>query len=395
MATTPALYDTLWAVFSTNRQVWGDVRRLRTFLWMMVGLIMEGAVHLPDWAPYVVSRARQAASTVRRFARWLHNSRIDPHRIWRAYVQEVLASWNGEVTVVLDTTLLWNVVCWIRVSIVYRGRALPIAWRLIRHRSARVGFRDYRPALEQAVQALPEHLEVLFLADRGFADRALIAWLQAQGWHWRLRLKRGVKVYRPRHGWRPVSAFLPGYGHALCLHGVFVDPTEKMGPFHLAVGWAFGSQDPWYLLSDEPTTPETFAEYRNRMLIEAEILDNKSNGFHIHRSVLRDPQALDRLGLVLAAVTLFLVAQGVAVVERQERRTVDPHWYRGCSYLKIGWRYLKRALFHPTLPLLQRLTLPPDPDPLPAMASRAQANQTRLIRFYHHRIVYAQSFVSQ
>ena len=389
MATTPRLYDTLWTVFSTNRQVWGDVRRLKTFLWMMVGLIMEGAVHLPDWAPYVVSRAQQAASTVRRFARWLHNSHIAPHRIWQAYVRDVLASWEGEVSVVLDTTMLWGTICWIRVSIAYRGRALPIAWRLIRHRSARVGFHDYRPVLEQAAQILPEHLEVLFLADRGFADMALLAWLQAQGWHWRVRIKQKMKVYRPRRGWRPVKAFLPAYGHALCMRGVFVGPTAGMGPFHLAVGWGFDTQDPWYLLSSDPTTPETFSEYHSRMSIEFEILDNKSNGFHIQRSVLRDPHALDRLGLVLAAVTLFLVAQGVEVVERGERRLVDPHWYRGCSYLKIGWRYVKRMFSHPTVTLIQRLSLPPGPDPLPAIASRSQTRQARSAHFYRYRILYA------
>jgi len=388
MATTPPLYDTLWKVFSTNRHVWGDVRRLKTFLWMMIGLIMEGGVHLPDWTPYVVSRAQQAASTVRRFARWLHNSHIDPHRIWPAYMQEVLAAWEGTVTVVLDTTMLWGHICWIRVSIAYRGRALPLAWRLMPHRSARVGFRDYRLVLERAAQVVPKHLQVCFLADRGFSDMALVAWLQAQGWSWRVRLKQTMRLYRPRHGWRPVKALLPAYGQALCIRGVFLGPKGEMGPFHLAIGWGLDTGEPWFLLSSDPTTPETFTEYRRRMAIEFEILDNKSNGFHIHRSVLRDPHALDRLGLVLAAVTLFLVAQGVAVVEQGERRRVDPHWYRGCSYLKIGWRFVKRLLFHPTTTLVQHLCLPPGPDPSPAIASRPQAEQANPFRFYRYRIVY-------
>ena len=52
MTTPPPLYDndSLWDVFSTNHHVWGDVRRLKPFLWMMIGLIMEGSVQMPDWA---------------------------------------------------------------------------------------------------------------------------------------------------------------------------------------------------------------------------------------------------------------------------------------------------------------------------------------------------------
>ena len=394
MSPTPPLYDTLWTVFAPQRRVWGDVRRLKTFLWMMVGLIMEGEVHLPAWTPYVVSRAQQAASTVRRFARWLHNTHLDPHRIWQAYIREILAEWQ-EVTVVLDTTVLWGILCWIRISIAYRGRALPIAWRMLPHRSARVSFQDYQPVLEQAARMLPKHLRVLFLADRGFGDVALFAWLQAQGWSWRVRIKQTLRVYRPRHGWRSVRALLPGYGQALCLRGVFVGPEGNIGPVHLALGWGLGTKEAWCLLSSDPTTLETFSEYRRRMAIEFEILDHKSNGFHLQRSVLRDPQALDRLGLVLAAVTLFLVAQGVVAVETEARRQVDPHWYRGLSYLKIGWRYVKRTVFHPTITLLQRLFLPPGPDPLPAVASRAQAARKSFSRFYCYRIVDQGSFVSQ
>ena len=158
-----------------------------------------------------------------------------------------------------------------------------------------------------------------------------------------------------------------GRGRDLCLHGILVGGQGPLGPVHLAVGWPLQACA-W------PTAV----------------------GRWPLNSVLRDPQALDRLGLVLAAATLFLVAQGVEVVEQQARRQVDPHWDRGLSYLKIGWRYVKRSLVHPTLTLIQRLLLPPGPDPCPAIASRAQAERNKqTTHFFHCRIVYSTSFVSQ
>ena len=48
----------------------------------------------------------------------------------------------------------------------------------------------------------------------------------------------------------------------------------------------------------------------------------------------------------MAMTTLFLTATGVQVVVTGQRRLVDPHWFRGSSYLKIGWSWVKRAMIH-------------------------------------------------
>ncbi|MFQ5796659.1 MAG: hypothetical protein ACE5JP_16645, partial [Candidatus Bipolaricaulia bacterium] len=71
--------------------------------------------------------------------------------------------------------------------------------------------------------------------------------------------------------------------------------------------------------------------------IEENFLDDKSNGFQLESSEVREAQALSRLCFVIAMTTLYLVAQG-------KRRWVDPHWFRGSSYLKIGWNWINRAL---------------------------------------------------
>ncbi|MBW4471554.1 MAG: hypothetical protein KME45_14275 [Stenomitos rutilans HA7619-LM2] len=57
---------------------------------------------------------------------------------------------------------------------------------------------------------------------------------------------------------------------------------------------------------------------------------------------------LSRLGLVLAIATLYLTSIGTTVVEQGNRCQVDPHWFRGNSYFKIGW--------HCAISLEQRLS---------------------------------------
>jgi hypothetical protein len=81
MESTPRLYDTLVDVLHQH-QKWLDLRHLKTLAWMTVGLIQCGNISLTAWAPYVHSRAVFAQSSVRRFARWLANDRIDVHALY-------------------------------------------------------------------------------------------------------------------------------------------------------------------------------------------------------------------------------------------------------------------------------------------------------------------------
>ena len=125
------------------------------------------------------------------------------------------------------------------------------------------------------------------------------------------------------------------------------------------------------VVSDEPTSLTTLDEYGFRFDIEENFLDDKSNGFQLEASLIRSAAALTRLGLVLALTTLYLVAQGTEVVQQGKRRWGDAHWFRGNSYLKIGWNWVRSALSKGWT-LLTRLSLNGEPDPDPARASRNQ-----------------------
>ena len=116
---------------------------------------------------------------------------------------------------------------------------------------------------------------------------------------------------------------------------------KRYGPLHLAVARPQQGNDIWYVLSDEPTDGSTLEEYGVGFDIEENFLNDKSNGFQLEASLIRSAQALTRLCFVLALTTLYLVSQGTAVVRQGNRRLVDPYWFRGLSYLKIGWNWVK------------------------------------------------------
>ena len=223
----------------------------------------------------------------------------------------------------------------------------------------------YKDILEQGKELLPENTQVIFLADRGFVDTKLMDFLsETLHWHWRIRFKKKINVFHKTEDGELKPQSLRAFrGEARFYHNCFIS-KKYFGLVHLAFARPKAVREEWVIVSDEPTSVETFKEYGLRFDIEENFLDDKSNGFQLESSKIRCPEALNRLFLILAVTTLFLVVQGTEVVAKNKRRMVDPHWKRGLSYFKIGWRWIQKAFFK-GLRLVQHLFLSSDPDPEP------------------------------
>ncbi len=142
-----------------------------------------------------------------------------------------------------------------------------------------------------------------------------------------------------------------------------------MGPVHLALACLLDQpDDPWFVVSDEPTDARTLDEYGLRFDIEPSKRSEKSGGYQLHTSQLATPEALERLILILAMTTLHLTSIGVGVVHAEKRRWVDPHWERRVSYLKLGWRWRRQQNQRGWQPFAP-FWLDPAPDPFPLLAS--------------------------
>jgi len=237
---------------------------------------------------------------------------------------------------------------------------------------------------------LPPKVTVIFLADRGFGDHQLLRYLrQTLNWHYRIRLKSNSWVWRSGKGWQPLNQCHLEWGQALMLHNVKLYKQHTVEGVHLALAREHQTGTLWLIVSSEPTTLQTLREYGLRFDIEQNFLDDKSNGFEWERSGLRCPLALSRLCLVMAVATLYLSLQGTAVVDANQRQWVDPHWFRGMSYLKIGWHWVKTAITRGwQLFSLSRLTSNHDPDPAKASSPQYEQQHYRL-EFQVHTFAHA------
>lgn len=136
---------------------------------------------------------------------------------------------------------------------------------------------------------------------------------------------------------------MPPKRHALFLNNVWLS-EYWFGLVDLALARVKTENgfEEWAVVSDDPTSLKTFDEYDLRFDVEESFLDEKSAGFQLESSEIRDDDvALNRLILIWAVATLYLLSCGVLVAQADpQRRKIDGHWRRGLSYLQIGWRWL-------------------------------------------------------
>ena len=341
------LYSDLEDWLSQSYAGWRDQRHLQVFISLMIGLIYSGSVNLTKWSTYMPNRGHCAQSQQRRISRWLKNPRIVVSELYGRLITTALSDWSqSKLYLSLDSSLLWNQYCLIRLVVIHRGRGLTVAWRVIEHASSSVAYEDYQQVLAQARDRIPNHTDIVVLADRGFIHTDLMQAIDQIGWGYRIRLKANSWVWRSGHGWSRVNTFHLAAGEALLLHTVRLHKTQFFGPVHLALA-RHPNGEFWAVLSNQTTSLKTFEEYGWRFDIEETFLDDKSNGFELERSHIRNAQMLERLCFVLAVTTLYLTAQGIDVVEAGLRQQVDVHWFRGNSYLRIGWDWIRRALIAP------------------------------------------------
>jgi hypothetical protein len=353
-----------------------DFRNLDTLAWALTGALLQRTIHLPDWASGLPETS-DAASRERRFRRWLNNSTINVRRFYQPFITQALASWSGHTLyLAIDTTSIANHLVIARTAVIYRGRAVPLAWQVFKRQSVMLNFEQYAGLVRYTARLLPRGVIVVLLGDRGFRDVRLMALPRQLHWHFRLRLAENEYVWsglRQRahlDRWQLVP-HQPRFLQAVRL------TAQRYGPVNLALGWdGDPTHDPWRIASDQPACLQTFADYARRMGIDLGFLDDKSAGFQLQDTELLSPRRLTRLLLVLALCNLYLVSLGTEVVATGQRRLVDAHWQRGLSYLHLGWRWLDQSLAR-ELPLSMRFHLDPAPDPEPFVPTAPESAEAR------------------
>jgi hypothetical protein len=288
----------------------GQRKTQRNNLALLAATMLEvRSANLMDLAAALPREAERTGMRYQWIARVLGNGLIDPDAVMAPFAREVLARAAGEgqpLVLILDQSKLSERHQVLMLALRHGGRALPLAWR-VEATAGPIGFAVQRELLEAAAPWMAEGSDVCLMADRFYGPADLIAWCQAQGWDYRLRLK-GTLAVRGRDG-RATTAAACARSGTPYLEGVAL--TARRVRTSIGIIRDPGHAEPWIVaMSDRPGYLTTL-DYARRWGIEPMFSDFKSRGFGVENTHVQHPDRLARLLLVMALALHSAVSTGM------------------------------------------------------------------------------------
>jgi hypothetical protein len=226
----------------------------------------------------------------------------------------VLSWWDSSeqrLALAIDATNFKDIFTVLTVSVVYRGCAIPVAWRVLGATTKGAWQPHWEDLLETLQPGIPAEWCVIVLADRGLYAKWLYNRIVKLGWHPFLRLNQqgtfrtqSPAAFRPLAG--VVNANCPNWsGFVTC----FKTASARLDCTLLA---RFDPKyaDPWLIVTDLPPDTADIAWYGMRAWIEAGFKDFKRGGWSWHQTKMTDPSRAARLWLVMAVAKIWVLSVG-------------------------------------------------------------------------------------
>lgn len=322
------------------KQLTGNqARHLNTLTGMMTGIVQSKCCHFELMAAKAPDES-QVSSRVKRFSRYTQNEDIDQETYFMPFIKELVTglAQQGPLVVVMDGSEVGRHCLALVVSLVYQGRALPMAWTVVTGNKGHFPETAHLELLAQVKALVPAEADVIFLGDGEFDGLALLAEIEAAGWHYVCRTAHNRWVCE-EETWLQLHELGLDPGDYVCLAGVGFT-QQAYGPVLVLVWWHPDYQDPLYLVSNFELGQEAIYWYRRRFKIETFFSDQKSRGFHLHKSHIANPQRLARLMIAACLAYIWIVWLGVIAKRDEWRGLIHRSDRCDLSLFQLGLRLL-------------------------------------------------------
>jgi hypothetical protein len=319
-------------------------RHLNTLAAFISGIVGSKSSQLPSIATKIPDGAKPE-SRVKRLSRWLQNTGIEEEVYFLPYADIFLSHLALEtVVLVMDGSGVGDGCSALMMHVIYKGRALPLAWRV--RQCPKGHFPEaLHIALVQLVRDLmPEGTTVVFLGDGEFDGVKLQETVNEAGWQYACRTSKSTTAT-----WEEETLTLNELGSCL-KPGRLIElkdvafTQDAYGPVMVLCCWAKGHAEPLYLVSNMSCAEEAIRYYQKRFRIETFFSDQKSRGFHIHKSRLTDPNRLSRLLIASCLAYIWIVYLGSLCKKDGWQSVIHRRKRCDLSLFQLGLRLLEYFL---------------------------------------------------
>jgi hypothetical protein len=334
MSRLPQLYSWLAVLTSAFPNLSGP--QVAGLAWFSFGMVLARSASVTAVAAQLADLLGQKFDTLKqRLREWYceaqakagsHRKDVDVRTCFAPLLRWVLAGWPGQrLAIALDATTLGQRFTTLALSVLYRGCAVPVAWKVLPALAKHPWKGEWLGLLEQFRREVPSGWTVIVLSDRGLYAKWLFAAIVHQGWHPFMRINtkgsfrpEGEKQRRPLLSFAPrVGSHWKGQGQA------FKDAPKRLRCTLLA-RWDEGYADPWLVLTDLAPQDAEVCWYGLRAWIEQGFKRLKSGGWGWQKTHMTDPGRAERLWLVMAVATWWCLRVGGEAEAEAPVETIGP-----------------------------------------------------------------------
>jgi hypothetical protein len=252
---------------------------------------------------------------VKQVDRLLSNNGIDVWDSFARWVPQQIAG-RQDILVAMDWTDLDHddQATLVLGLVTGHGRAAPLLWLTVWKEELKNQRNDYEDAcLRRLCELVPSGCRVTILADRGFGDQKLFAFLGELGFDYVIRFRGNIHVTDADGQTKPAVEWVGKGGRARKLRDACVTAKGQQVGAVVCVQ-AKGMKEPWCLATSqrEATAATLVNHYARRWTIEPQFRDTKDLQFGMGLSSTRfgEPTRRDRLLLISAFATALLTLLG-------------------------------------------------------------------------------------
>ena len=284
-------------------------RHLNTLAGMISGIVGSKSSNLPAMAKQVPNGTKKE-SRAKRFSRLVNNERVSYELYYQPYANALLAALAHHTLVLaMDGSDVGRGCLTLMVGVVYKKRALPIAWIVVKGSKGHFPEEAHVQLLNEVYAMVPQGCDVIFLGDGEFDGITLQASIDAYGWLYVCRTAKNAQICDDGYTF-PFYEVDVQPGNRIGLPDVGLT-HQNYGPVLVIAWWKAGYEEPIYLVTNMELVDEACYWYAKRFRIETFFSDQKSRGFNLHKSHISDPERLARLMIAACLAYIWIVYLGV------------------------------------------------------------------------------------
>jgi hypothetical protein len=314
-----------------------------TLAMMVTGIVVSRNAQLSVMSSETPIEAKEKSIEMR-LRRWVKHAAIDADIIYLPFAQQILGALSSlPLVLVMDGSQVGRGCMVLMVGVLYKKRALPIAWVVYKGKKGHTTGQRHIEVLEKVLPLLPTNSEVVLLGDAEYDTTEMLIWLQEKtSWQYVLRTSPQIYVHDGPAS-QPIDTY--SFQRGQLFHRPQVGFTQSASVSVNLIGW-WGNrhEKPIYLISNIVNPYQACKYYRRRYQIETFFSDQKSRGFNIHKSHLADPARLSRMLIAACLAYLWIISQGIAILAAKKTCLIDRTERVDKSLFRLGLDWIKYVL---------------------------------------------------